>query len=28
LPPRLGVVYRRLGYEEFGTLWRRDLEAA
>lgn len=23
--PRLGIVYRRLGFEEFGTLYRRDL---
>jgi GNAT superfamily N-acetyltransferase len=23
--PRLGIVYRRLGFEEFGTMYRRDL---
>ncbi len=25
--PRLGIVYRRLGFEEFGTMYRRDLSA-
>lgn len=25
--PRLGIVYRRLGFEEFGTMYRRDLTA-